>query len=568
MTVLRTLAFALALGAILDPALPIDRRMPATVRLYAAAGDPDAPAVVARLRAALAGRVDLIEAGSGQENVVVGSAPAVDAVRAGTPISVVLLGVRPAVSIAAVSGVTRVVPGDETEIQVHLDGAGVTGHTSSVVLEQDGVVLSRQQHVWKTDGRATVVLPYVATAAGAHRVTIRALPLAGEDRTADNRADLLVMAADRPARVAVLEARPSWPAGFTRRALEGDDRFSVSSVLRVAQGISSRAGEVPPVIQAHQLSRFDGVVVGAPEELRSAEVDALWQFVDRRGGTLVLLPDKVPIGAYAARLPETVTEHLLAEARALDPSRVIASEIVAMSRLPPGGRAYATLDGAPVIVSWPVGDGRVIFSGALDAWRYRADPRSQLTRFWRDELLSAALSAPPPVSIDVEPAVARPGSDVRVAVRLRRTEFGDRRDVELPSVQAQLVDAAGARETIRLWPGPEPGTFEGQVSSSGAGVHSIRVETDRAAAETTFLVAADAGALARYTPAMLADLPELSGGIATSADRLEPLIDRLAELPRPSGQSRVRPFQSASVSWIFAALLCGEWTMRRRAGLR
>lgn len=565
MMVLRILALALAIGAIVDPALPIDRRMPATVRLYAAAGDPDVPAVVARLRAALAGRVDLIDAGSGQENVVVGSAPAVDAVRAGTPISVVSLGAPPAVSIAAVSGVTRIVPGDGTEIQVDLDGAGVAGHTSSVVLEQDGVVLTRQEHVWKTDGSATVVLPYVAAAAGTHRVTIRVLGLTGEGRTADNRADLLVMAAERTARVAVLEARPSWPAGFARRALEGDDRFSVSSVLRVAKGISSRAGEAPPVIQAQQLSQFDVVVVGAPEELRNDEVDALWQFVDRRGGTLVLLPDKVPSGAYAARFPVKVTEHLLGEARALDPARVMASEIVAMSRLPPGGHEYATLDGAPVIVSWPVGDGRVIFSGALDAWRYRAHPRSQLTRFWRDELLSAASGAPPRVSVDVEPAVVRAGSDARVAVRLRRTEFGD---VELPPVQAQLVDATGARETIRLWPGPEPGTFEGQVSSSGAGIHSIRVETDRAAAETTFLVAADAGALARTTPDMLADLPQLSGGIAASADRLDPLIDRLAELPRPSGPARVRPFRSAWVPWIFAALLCGEWTMRRRVGLR
>ena len=565
MTVLRTLALALAIGAIVDPALPIDRRMPATVRLYAAAGDPDAPAVIARLRAALAGRVDLIEAGSGQESVVVGSARAVDAVRAGTPVSVVSLGAPPAVSIAAVSGVTRVVPGDETEIQVDLEGAGVTGHTSSVVLEQDGVVLTRQDHVWKTDGSATVVLLYVATAAGAHRVTIRALPLIGEGRTADNRADLLVMAADRPARVAVLEARPSWPAGFTRRTLEGDDRFSVSSVLRVTKGISSRAGEAPPVIQAQQLSRFDVVVVGAPEELRRDEVDALWQFVDRRGGTLLLLPDKVPSGAYAARLPVKVMEHLLGEARALEPARVMASEIVSMSRLPPGGRAYATFDGAPVIVSWPVGDGRVIFSGALDAWRYRADPQSRLTRFWRDELLSAALGAPPAVSIDVEPEVVRPGSDVRVAVRLRRTEFGD---LELPPVQAQVAEETGARETIRLWPGPEPGTFEGQVSSSGAGVHSIRVETGRGAAETVFLVAADAAALPHTTPAMLADLPQLSGGIAASADRLDPLVDRLAELPRPSGRVRVRLFRSAWVPWIFAALLCGEWAMRRRVGLR
>jgi hypothetical protein len=567
MTLLRTLALALAIGAIVDPALPVHRGKPAVVRMYAAAGDPDVPAVVARLRTALAGRVTLTEAGTGQEAVVVGMASAVDAVRTGTPVSVVSLGAPPAVSIAAVSATTRVVPGSVTEIRVALDGAGVTGQTTSIVLEEDGVPLRRREHAWKNDGFAEITLPYVAAAAGAHRVSIRTLPRPGGPRAAGSRADLLVMAVDRPARVAVLEARPSWPAGFARRALEGDDRFDVSSIVRLAKGVSSRAGEAP-ILQAQQLSRFDVLVVGAPEELRNDEVDAVWQFADRRGGTVVLLPDKAPGGAYAARLPVKVTEHLLAEPRALDPSRVMASEIVSLSSLPPAGRAYAALDGAPVIVSWLVGDGRVIFSGALDAWRYRADPKSEVIRFWRDELLSAALAAPPAVSIDVDPAVVRPGGRTRVAVRLRRTEFGDGGEVELPPVEAQVVDASGVREAVRLWPGPEAGMFQGEVSASSAGIHSVRVETNRAAAETSLVVAPDAGTLDHTTRAMLADLPLLTGGTAASADRLEPLIDRFAALPRPPARTRVRPFRSAWIPWLFAALLCGEWALRRRAGLR
>jgi len=568
MIVLRTLAIVLAIAAFVDPEVTLNRRVPSTARVYAAPGDPDATATVATLRAALAGTVELAEAGSGQANILVGNAPVAEAARSGKPISVVSLDVFPAVALARVPAVVRVLPGTATEIPVDLDAAGAIGRTTSVVLEQDGVLLAREDHTCKNDGRATVRLPYVATSAGARRVSIRAVPLAGERRLEDNRADLLIMAADRRARVAVVETRPSWPAGFARRALESDDRFSVSSVVKVTKSAASRAGQSPPVLRAQQLSQFDVVLVGAPEDLRRDEVEVLWQFAERRGGTVVLLPDRAPAGPYAGRLPERLTEHLLSDARVLEPAHVLASELVVMSSLPPGGRAHATLESAPVIVSWPVGDGRVVFSGALDAWRYRGDPKSQLMRFWRSELLSAALTAPPAISIDLGPAVARPGSDVSVVVRLRKTGFDDRADAERTSVQAQLIDPSGARDAIRLWPSPEPGMFHGRVSSSRAGVHSIRVETPRAVAETTLLVAADANAVAHGASTGPADLAELTGGVAVSADRLQPLIDHLAGLRRPTERVDMRPFRAAWLPWIFAALLCGEWALRRKAGLR
>ena len=57
------------------------------------------------------------------------------------------------------------------------------------------------------------------------------------------------------------------------------------------------------MIQASQLSQFDVVIAGAPEDLRREEVEALWQFADRRAGTVVLLPDRIPARPYAERLP-------------------------------------------------------------------------------------------------------------------------------------------------------------------------------------------------------------------------------------------------------------------------
>jgi hypothetical protein len=570
MIVLRILAFLVAIGGIVDPALRVTRTEPLPVRVFAAADDPDAAAAVSTLRTALSGRADLVDVGAGAATVVIGRAPRIPPVTNGGPVSIVSLEEPPSVAIEAVPSGFNLVPGSALDIPVTLRAVGLTGQRSVIMLEQEGVELSRTEHLWSADGRVTVSLPYIPVSSGARRLTVRVLPSPGERRVIDNVADLLAMVASRPGRVAVIETRPTWSAGFIRRALEADPAFQVSSVIRTSRGIASRAGDTPPVIQASQLSRFDVVIAGAPEDLRREEVDALWQFADRRAGTVVLLPDRIPVGPYAERLPAKFAEHLLNEPRALDPSGVLASELLTMATMPRGARALASLNGAAVIATWPSGDGRVIFSGALDAWRYRADPKSRLAPFWRQELLTAALSAPPPIQIDLRPAVVRPGGTASLRVRLRRTEWTDpevKHETALPAIAARISEASGKVETIRLWPEPEAGVFRGELIVATAGVHTVRVETDQHASEVTLLAdSAAAGPVNRSVD--LSEVAALTGGVTVNASETERVVQHLASLPRPSRPTFIRPFQSAWWPWVFASLLCGDWALRRRRGQR
>ena len=570
MIVLRMLAVSVAIGAIVDPTIQVTRTEPLQVRLLTASEDPDAIAVVSGLRASLSGRANFVDAGAGAATVVVGPRLSVPALAGNGPVSVISLEEPPSVTIVEAPASVTLIPGSAVDIPVTLQAAGVAGQRSVAVLEQNGVELTRAEHLWQNDGQATMTLRHVAVSQGARRLTVRVQPLPGERRIVDNEVDVLAMTAARPGLVAVIEPRPSWSAGFVRRALESDPAFQVSSVIRTSRGVSSRTGDTPPVIQAPQLSRFDVVIAGAPEDLRREEVEALWQFVDRRGGTLVLLPDRMPAGPYAERVPGKVSEHLLNEPRSLDPSGVLASELLTMT-LPRGGRAIAALNGAPVIVSWPVGDGRVILSGALDAWRYRADPKSRLARVWRDELLTAALHAPPPIAVALRPAVVRPGSDVHIEVRLRRTEWSDpapaTRETQLPGVAARISDSRGQLQMIRLWPTAEPGLFGGDFSVGGTGIHTVRVETNQHAAETTLLVASSA-ALPASPRVNLAPVAALTGGVTSTASAMNPVVQHLSSLPRGEEQASIRPFESAWWTLIFAGLLCGEWASRRRAGQR
>ena len=571
MIALRILAVGVAIGGIVDPSIQVTRTEPLQVRLFAAPDDPDAMAAASRLRASLSGRADLLDAGAGAATVVIGSRPIGPTSAGSGPVSVISLEAPPSVAIVETPATVTLIPGSAVDIPVTLQAVGLTGQRSVAALEQDGVELTRAEHLWQNDGRATIRLRYIAVSSGARRLTVRVQPLPGEHRIVDNQADVLAMVAARPGVVAVIEPRPSWPAGFVRRALEADPGFQVSSVVRTSRGVSSRAGDTPPVVQASQLSRFDVVIAGAPEDLRREEVEALWQFVDRRGGTLVLLPDRMPAGPYAERLPGKISEHLLNEPRSLEPSGLLASELLTMTALPRGGRAIGALNGAPVIVSWPVGDGHIILSGALDAWRYRADPKSRLASLWREELLTAALHAPPPVAIALHPAVVRPGSDVHVEVRLRRTEWADggaaTREARLPGVTARISDPSGQLQTIRLWPRAETGLFEGELSVAAAGIHAVRVETDHHAAEATLLVDASA-ALPASPRADLGPVAALTGGVTGTASEMTRVVHHLSSLPRVQRPESIRPFESAWWTVIFAGLLCGEWAWRRRAGER
>jgi hypothetical protein len=571
MTVLRILAVAVALGGIVDPSIQVTRAEPLQVRLFAASDDPDAVAAASRLRTALSGRADLVDAGAGAATVVIGARSVASALAGNGPVSVISLEEPPSVAIVEAPTSVTLIPGAAVDIPVTLQAAGLIAQRSVVILEQDGVELTRAEHLWQHVGEITISLRYVAVSSGARRLAVRVLPMPGERRIIDNDADVLGMVAARPGVVAVIEPRPSWPAGFVRRALEADPAFQVSSVIRTSRGISSRAGETPPVIQASQLSRFDVVIAGAPEDLLREEVEALWQFVNRRGGTLVLLPDRMPAGPYAERLPGKVSEHLLNEPRSLDPSAVLASELLMMTPLPRAGRAIGALNGAPVIVSWPVGDGRIILSGALDAWRYRADPKSRLASLWREELLTGALHAPPPIGIVLRPAVVRPGGSVHLEVRLRRTEWADSdpatRETRLPPVAARISDPAGQLQTIRLWPRAEPGLFAGEFSAAAAGVHAVRVETDQHAAEAALLV--DASAALPASPRLdLEPVAALTGGVTGTASEMNRVIQHLSSLPGRQRPALIRPFESAWWTLIFAGLLCGEWALRRRAGQR
>ena len=582
--VARTLAIALGILGAIDPAWPISTSV---ARAIDVRGEPaDAVATIrTRLEQTLGNEVTFASPAAPAARVIVGHQLDEDP----TEIPTSFVSVHPLAPrntrIAAITDPPPGIVGWRNAVTATIEGRGVADGVSIVTIEQNGVELGRREHKWtRADGRAEVSVPFVPPVEGAFRLTVRALPTPGETTAEDNVADVVSTASARRLKVLVHEPRPSWTAGFVRRVLEQNPVFDVSASSMASRGLTVRAGTPPAHLQAQEIDEFDAVVVGAPEELAARDVDALEAFARRRGGAIVLVPDRRPSGPYLRLIHARQFDEVLVEkpidAHSSD-GALRASELV----VPRSGVAAVDVlasierDGAarPLVFNTALGSGRIIFSGALDAWRFRATDESGETfaRFWTSTVASAALASPSKLTLLANRRIVRPGQFVDVTLRVRRSELRDAgTHLDVPSVQARLIPRRSDsrsdvrdEDAVRLWPSSEPGVFIGRVRIPNPGEYVIDATAGPLTADAVVIGAPDAQN-ADDGEARREAIARATGGVVVKGDDLSPLVGAIRALPAPRLTHERRPTRSIWFVSAFAALLCVEWTMRRRTGRR
>jgi hypothetical protein len=585
---LRAGAFAAALVGLFDPTWTVRRSVPVPVEVVS---DADMSAAAADVRERLArsldGTASLASDAAPTALVAVGRpAGLLSAYPDGLPISTVMLepARAPNLQVIAAGDPSPVRVGWAATFAAVVEARGMAGKTSRIVLEDSGARVASLEHRWTRDvERLPATLRYAPPAPGTTAIRLRVLPAEGEVSTTDNVADLRLVTIGAPFEVLVHQPRPSWNATFVRRALEQDPGFNASSVTLASKGLAVRAGTPPSALTAEALHPFDAVIVGAPEELRPAEIDALKLFARRRGGAIFLLPDRRPSGPYLELVPANFDEILIEDAVELrapasltlratelaviragtadSPDAGTASEVHAWLARKGGDRA--------VVWEWLEGSGRIVFSGALDAWRFRAASDDGFARFWRSRVAEAARSAPPRIATSFSPGVPRPGETVTIRVRIRPTEFEEGGGViRVPSVGARLV-GGGADDVVRLWPAAERGMFEGRFQAPAAGAYDLQVSTGSGASRDDVIVIADDAQRAVNPASLQSDLALIAastGGVAVTSADLAPLEQFLRGLSRGEVDHRIRPGRSVLLLLVFAGLLSAEWTFRRRRG--
>lgn len=402
---LRLIAVAIAIAGAIDPVITADRRVKPDVSVITAGRLPD-PALADRVARTLESHFTVVRGASlGAAAVVsVGTElPPADARRLQPAFAVIPEPRTPFVAITAADAppVTQLQARMPVGVRVHTRAA--QGRQLNVTLASGGVVVDRlTRDITGNDTSEIVELGFIATATGDSTAVVTA-EIAGA--SAPSIVDLRTTVIDQRWAVLVFDRRPSWMSTFVRRTIEADPRFVVTSRVSTSRGASVSAGRPPEILASlPSLELFQTVIAGAPDELTDADVAGLEGFMRQRGGTVVLLIDVASEGRPFERLAGVTTWRHAARA---EPSGApLASEVVTPAAWPewaeplsPVGPAAAKQTSAvtaPAVWQMPVGRGRLIVSGALDAWRYRDRDADAFDRFWRSAISAAAQATPSP----------------------------------------------------------------------------------------------------------------------------------------------------------------------------
>ena len=357
-TLLRSAAVATGLVGLIDPSWTARRPAPVPVEVKAPADLQRAAGDVRRnLENQLGDRITFDSDAQPAAVVLVGRTGSMTSLdRDGVSISTVSLGSpAPNVRVIAAEDPDPVRVGWTATVGAVVEGAGMAGKASQIVLEQRGVEIARAEHRWKENAeRFDARLHYTPPSSGTSTVTLRVLPFEGEAVVTDNAVDLRLEVSERRLNVLVHEPRPSWNAAFVRRALEQDPSFDVSTIVQASKGLAVRAGSPPAALTAAALSPFDVVLIGAPEELRQSELEALRTFARIRGGAVVFLPDRRPAGRYlelipsakldpSAKFDEVLVDSAIA-IQSIAGAPLRASEIAVYRESLPGASVLASID--------------------------------------------------------------------------------------------------------------------------------------------------------------------------------------------------------------------------------
>ncbi|MBI1876546.1 MAG: hypothetical protein HYS05_22010 [Acidobacteria bacterium] len=362
------------------------------------------------------------------------------------------------------------------------------------------------------------------------------------------------------------------------------DFFSAAQLEIAADFVGERGGGVL-ALGARSLTER-GLVGSRLEEVLPVELS------DRRGGPVqishTILDPGVRIQQNRAVLtPDGVRHPVMRLGPTEDDTRRRWEALPALSGSAPlgdarpGATVLAVTGGTgnvvrPLVAVQRYGRGRSMVFGGDASWRWRmmlsSDDRTH-EMFWRQAARWLASGAPDPVTI-APVSGAAPGDVVSLDVTARDTTFASVADA---SVTLRIAQPGGeAQELTTALSDAVAGRYTASFKVDRAGVYRVTAEARRG---TTRLGTSEQWILVGGAELEMSD-PKLnedllrrvaitSGGRYLTADRLADLprlLERTAP-PPPAPEQR----DLWHNGWSFAAiilLLCGEWTLRRRWGLR
>jgi uncharacterized membrane protein len=382
----------------------------------------------------------------------------------------------------------------------------------------------------------TETLMFNIGGAGAKTLQIAAAALPGEENTANNTLSRVVNVGSDPRRILYIEGEPRWEYKFIRQAEEDDRMVQIASMDRTSpnkiyrQGISDAkelADGFPT--RAEDLFVYQGLIIGSVEAgyFSAAQQDLIRDFVDRRGGGLLmlggqfsladggwnatklteLLPTVLPTQAgtfHREADPRNGTTHATAElapagvdntiTRLVDDPAANAAKWKALPYLmdyedpgkeKPGASVLANMitpDGRklPLLVTQNFGRGRAAIMATGGSWRWQmSSPLGDTAHdlFWQQLLRWLVSDTPGHVTASVPAQILLDNAAITVTADIRDQHYNPAPDAK---VEAHMLGPSGTNALVEMNPVPEsPGQFQATWSAPKAGAYLTEVTARR-----------------------------------------------------------------------------------------
>ncbi len=445
-------------------------------------------------------------------------------------------------------------------------------------------------------------------------------PQPGESDSTNNRARVLVKAADARIRVFMAEGSPYWDSKFLAQYLRGQQVFDVRSVHRLSDqrfyhinsgDRDSEPSDTPGMpTSLDALMGYDMVVLGkGMEHLLDAEsVRALTDYVREQGGLLVMARGR----CFAGRLPgmealepfvwgdmQPEEQRLMPTAEGEGsglfgtllpaPSAEVwqtlppLEDVWAVAETRPGTRVLAAAEGGgtPMLGLMRHGMGAVacINGEGLWKWDFYPDARAHgnmYRDFWRQFLpwVQTAAEFRPGYDLSLHPERVLVREGESVACQMGWRGLGRPSGVKLSALP---LDGGEPLAMVQAVPQASSGLprWEAMLPALPPGEYLLRAEAEGAATpapECRFSVLAPPGEAdcLDADPALLAQVAEATGGLKLTPDISAAELNAIFELP-PGTATEERVYRPLWPRWwvlaAIAACLGGLWYIRRRKGL-
>jgi uncharacterized membrane protein len=383
----------------------------------------------------------------------------------------------------------------------------------------------------------TEILMFDIGSAGAKTLQIAAVPLPNEESASNNALTRVVNVSSEPRRILYMEGEPRWEYKFIRQAEQDDRMVQIVSIDRTSENKLYRQGISDPGELAdgypskpEDLFKYQGLIIGSVEAgyFTPAQQELIHEFVDRRGGGLLLLggqfsladggwnatklidlfPTTLPLQAgtfHREADPRNGTTHTTAELAPDGVDSIItrlvddpAANAAKWKKLPylmdyedpgtpkPGATVLANMitpEGKklPLLITENFGRGRTAIMATGGSWRWQmslplGDTAHDL--FWQQLLRWVVSDTPGHVSASVPAQVLLDNGAITITADVRDQQYNP---APAAKVEAHILGPSGVSALVEMTPVPDsPGQFQAAWSAPKVGAYLTEVTAQRA----------------------------------------------------------------------------------------